>query len=52
MVFANEAKKTRTFVAWNPTGKPQTVQFFEGTKLLGKLDALPHGITKASSLKQ
>ena len=50
VVYANEAKKTRTFIAWNPTAMPQTVQFFEGTKRLGKLEAAPHSIASASRL--
>ncbi len=37
MVYANATKKTRTLIAWNPTAQPQTVQFFEGSKVIGKL---------------
>ena len=36
MVYANDGDRTRTFIAWNPTAKPQTVQFFEGTKPLAQ----------------
>ena len=49
MVYANAAKKNRTLVAWNPTAKPQTVQFFEGTKPLGKLEVAPHSIASTSA---
>ncbi|MEI7731676.1 MAG: glycosyl hydrolase [Verrucomicrobiota bacterium] len=48
MVYANAAKKTRTCIAWNPTAKPQTVQFFEGTKPLDKLVVPPYSIASAS----
>jgi endoglucanase Acf2 len=48
MVYANEAKKTRTFIAWNPTAKPQTVQFFEGNKPLEKLEVPPHSLASSA----
>ena len=51
MVYANPGKNTRTLIAWNPTAKPQNVQFFEGTKLVGELEVQPHSIAHASSLK-
>ncbi len=44
MAYTNAAKKTRTFIAWNPTAKPQTVTFYQGTKPLVKLEVPPHGI--------
>ena len=50
MVYANEATKTRTFIAWNPTAKPQTVQFFEGGKPLGKLEVPPYRLASTSTL--
>ena len=49
MVYSNEPAKTRTFVAWNPTSKPQTVQFFEGAKLLGKLEVAPYSIASKTT---
>ena len=52
MVYANEARKTRVFIAWNPSARAQTVRFFEGTRLLGQLEIQPHSIATASSLKQ
>jgi endoglucanase Acf2 len=42
MVYANEATKTRTLIAWNPTAKPQMVKFFEGARELGTLEVPPH----------
>lgn len=42
--YTNEAKKTRTFIAWNPTAKPQTVTFYQGANPLVKLEVLPHSI--------
>lgn len=42
MVYANAAKKTRTLVAWNPTAKPQSVEFFSGGKSIGFLTVPPH----------
>ena len=51
MVYANDVKKTRTFVAWNPTAKPQTVQFFEGAKTIGQLTVAPHSLASASATK-
>ncbi len=50
MVYANAAKKTHTFVAWNPTAKPQTVVFYEGAKPLGKLEVPAHSIGSSSTL--
>jgi endoglucanase Acf2 len=44
MVYANEAAKTRTFVAWNPTAAAKTVTFFEGGKAVGKLEVSPHSM--------
>jgi endoglucanase Acf2 len=44
MVYANEANKTRTLIAWNPSARPQTVQFFQGTKPIGKVIVGPNGI--------
>ena len=52
MVYANAAKKTRTLAAWNPTGKPQTVQFFEGPKPIGKLTVPPHSIANSTTLAE
>ncbi len=51
MVYVNEAKKSRTFIAWNPTAQPQIVQFFEGSRLLGGLEVAPHSIANSSTLK-
>lgn len=50
MVYANEATKARTFIAWNPTAKAQTVQFFEAGKPLGKMDVAPHSIASTAAL--
>ena len=48
MVYASAAAKTRTFIAWNPAGKTQTVQFYEGEKALGKLEVPPHSLARTS----
>ena len=50
MVYANDAKRTRTFIAWNPTAKPQTVVFYEGAKPLGKLKVPAHSLAGSSIL--
>ena len=50
MVYANAAKKTRTFIAWNPSAKAQTVQFFEGARLLGKIEVQPHSMARSNAL--
>ena len=50
MVYANATTKTRTFVAWNPTAKPQTVEFLEGTRSLGKFEVAPHSLAGTSDL--
>jgi endoglucanase Acf2 len=44
MVYAHEARQTRTLIAWNPTTKPQTVQFFQGTNPIGRVQAGPQSI--------
>lgn len=43
-VYANPATKQRTLVAWNPTGRSQTVQFHSGGKSIGQLTVPPHSI--------
>ena len=48
MIYAKDGK--RTFIAWNPTTKPQTVEFFEGSKSLGKLEVKPNSIGSATQL--
>lgn len=50
MIYKNEATGTRTFIAWNPSSKPQTVTFFEGEKSLGKLQVAPHSLGSATKL--
>ena len=52
MVYANEATKTRTLVAWNPTATPQAVEFFEGAKPIGKLQVPAHSIKSATGARQ
>jgi len=49
MVYANATKRTRTLVAWNPTSKPQTVQFLEGAKPIGQLTVPPHSIASGAA---
>jgi len=49
MVYINELTKARTLVAWNGTSKPQTVEFFEGGKVIGKLEVPPHSIEKGAA---
>ncbi len=51
MVYVNEAKQTRTFIAWNPTAKAQIVQFFESAKSLGVMQVPPHEIASTPTLK-
>lgn len=50
MVYRNEATSVRTYIAWNPTAKSQTVQFFDQEKPLGKLEVAPHSLGSASKL--
>ncbi len=50
MVYVNDATKTRTYVAWNPSTTPQTVQFYEGDKPLGQMIAAPQAVTGTASL--
>jgi endoglucanase Acf2 len=50
MVYVHEATKARTFVAWNPSGKAQSVRFFEGGKPLGKMDVPPRRLASAVRL--
>ncbi|MEZ0264614.1 MAG: glycosyl hydrolase [Phycisphaerae bacterium] len=45
-VYVNEATKARTLVAWNPTGKPATVNFFDGSKRIGTLQTPAGGMTR------
>ena len=52
MVYANEATKARTFLAWNPTAKPQTVEFFANGKSLGTLKVAPQSMASTSALKK
>ena len=47
MAYLTPATKTRTLVAWNPTAKPQTVQFYEEAKKIGRLEVPPHSIAKS-----
>ena len=49
MVYVNDAKKTRTLIAWNAGAKPQTVQFFAGAKSLGKLEAAPRSLASTAT---
>jgi hypothetical protein len=48
MVFANDATKKRTFIAWNPTAKPQSVTFYGGAKPLTKLEVPAHSMASTS----
>lgn len=50
MAYFNEASNTRTFVAWNPTTKPQTVRFFERDRLLGTLVVPPNSLASTRTL--
>jgi endoglucanase Acf2 len=44
MVYADAATGKRTCVAWNPTAKDQTVEFFARGKSLGKLQVAPYSM--------
>jgi endoglucanase Acf2 len=46
MVYVNAGK--RTFIAWNPSSKPQSVQFLESGKLLVKLEVAPHSVASTT----
>ena len=47
MVYVSQTTRVRTLIAWNPTASPQTVEFFEGGKSIGKLQVPAHGMVKA-----
>ena len=49
MVYANVAKKTRTLIAWNPSAKAQTVQFFSGAMPIGKIEVAPRSLASTST---
>ncbi len=49
MVYVNDAKKTRTLVAWNPGAKPQTVQFFAAGRPVGKLVVAPRSVASVTA---
>lgn len=51
MVYANDAKQTRTLIAWNPTAKPRTVSFFSAGKLIGTLSVPPRSISSTGAAK-
>ncbi len=51
MAYSNAATGTRTFIAWNLTAKPQTVQFSEGVKPLAILEVALHGMAKTVKAK-
>ncbi|MCL4205319.1 MAG: hypothetical protein KJ000_22780 [Pirellulaceae bacterium] len=50
MVYVNEAAKTRTFVAWNPTANTQTVEFFQDGQTLGTMDVPPYRLAHTAKL--
>jgi endoglucanase Acf2 len=49
-VYANHATKVRTLIAWNPSAKPQTVHFFQGTKSLGSVNVGAHSMATTTVL--
>lgn len=51
MVFMNESTKRRTYVAWNPSTAPQTLDVFEGKKRLGQFVAASQSLTSTQELK-
>jgi len=50
MVYKNAATKTRTFIVWNPSTKPEAVSFYERGKMIGQLIAAPQALTSADHL--
>lgn len=48
MVYAHPGRNPRTFLAWNPTPKPERVRFFKGAELIGELEVAPHSIAQAT----
>ena len=46
MVYMNEATKKRTLIAWNPTARTQTVEFYEGAKRIGTVEVAPGSMGK------
>jgi endoglucanase Acf2 len=49
MVYANQAKNTRSMIAWNPQAKAETVIFYEEGKEIGKIEVPPHSMSIISS---
>jgi len=50
MVYVNPATKTRSYVVWNPRATPQSVDVYEGGKLIGRLLAPPHALSRTTTL--
>jgi endoglucanase Acf2 len=50
VVYQDPATGTRTYVAWNPRPKAQTVQVYENDQLLGRMTAPPQALTSVTSL--
>ncbi len=48
MVYANAARKNRTLIAWNPTAKARTVNFFAAGRPIGTLEVLPFSLASGA----
>jgi len=49
-VFTKTPGGGRTFAAWNPTGREETVTFSSGGKTLGRLRVAAHSMASAERL--
>lgn len=52
MVYRNAATKKRTLMAWNPTAKAQTVQFYSGSQAIGTLTVPPRSMASTKIADQ
>jgi hypothetical protein len=52
MVYRNAASKKLTLIAWNPTAKPKSVQFFAGNQLLGNVSVSARSMASTTVVDQ
>ncbi len=50
MVYVDDATHVRSYIVWNPTDKEQTVQVYEGEKVIGQVTAKAQALTTATKL--
>jgi hypothetical protein len=50
MVYIQPATKRRSYVLWNPRPTPQSVDVYQGSKLIGRLVAPPQALSRFPGL--